>query len=531
MKFDAKLLKIWQIWCIISIFFVFLHSQMKIFTTAQIHELDKYTIEHEPIASLNLMERAARALTQAVVEEWPATMPIVIFAGPGNNGGDALAMARMLSEQNYQVSVYLFNISGQLSSDCAANKQRLQNTRGVRSFVEVSTEFDPPVLDSTMLVIDGLFGSGLNKPLAGGFASLVKYINASQAKVVSIDVPSGLMTEDNAYNVRANIIRANMTLTLQQPKLSFFFSENQQFVGQLRILDIKLSKEGIAKIEAPFSMVEESDVRACLLDRSPFAHKGQMGTALLIAGSYGMAGAAVLASRACMRSGAGKVVVNTPRRNMPVLQASVPEAIVRSGNEETIFAETVDTEDFQAVGIGPGLGQSEQTAIALIAQLRRTQCPLVVDADALNILANHRAWLQQLPKGIIMTPHPKELDRLEGHSADTYERLTKARNLAERLKGYVILKGHYTAVCCPDGHIMFNSTGNAGMATAGSGDVLTGILTGLLARGYKPQDACVVGVYLHGLAGDLAAQELGEESLIASDIISHLGQAFLKVRK
>jgi NAD(P)H-hydrate epimerase len=204
---------------------------------------------------------------------------------------------------------------------------------------------------------------------------------------------------------------------------------------------------------------------------------------------------------------------------------------VRSGNEETIFAETVDTEDFQAVGIGPGLGQSEQTAIALIAQLRRTQCPLVVDADALNILANHRAWLQQLPKGIIMTPHPKELDRLEGHSADTYERLTKARNLAERLKGYVILKGHYTAVCCPDGHIMFNSTGNAGMATAGSGDVLTGILTGLLARGYKPQDACVVGVYLHGLAGDLAAQELGEESLIASDIISHLGQAFLKVRK
>jgi NAD(P)H-hydrate epimerase len=321
-----------------------------------------------------------------------------------------------------------------------------------------------------------------------------------------------------------------MTLTLQQPKLSFLFPENQPFVGELRVLDIKLSKEGMAKIEAPFSMVDASDVRACLLDRSPFAHKGQMGTALLIAGSYGMAGAAVLASKACMRSGAGKVVVNTPRRNIPILQASVPEAIVRAGNEETIFTETVDTEDYQAVGIGPGLGQSEQTAIALIAQLRRTQCPLVVDADALNILANHRAWMQQLPKGIIMTPHPKELDRLEGHSADTYERLTKARHLAERLKGYVILKGHYTAICCPDGHIIFNATGNAGMATAGSGDVLTGILTGLLARGYKPQDACVVGVYLHGLAGDLAAQELGEESLIASDIISHLGKAFRELR-
>lgn len=503
---------------------------MKIFTTAQIHELDKYTIEHEPIASLNLMERAARALTEAVIQEWPATMPVVIFAGPGNNGGDALAMARMMSEQNYQVTVYLFNISGQLSPDCAANKQRLQDARRLKNFIEVSMEFDPPVLDSNTLVIDGLFGSGLNKPLAGGFASLVKYINASQAKIISIDVPSGLMTEDNTYNVRANIIRATMTLTLQQPKLSFLFPENQPFVGELRVLDIKLSKEGMAKIEAPFSMVDASDVRACLLDRSPFAHKGQMGTALLIAGSYGMAGAAVLASKACMRSGAGKVVVNTPRRNIPILQASVPEAIVRAGNEETIFTETVDTEDYQAVGIGPGLGQSEQTAIALIAQLRRTQCPLVVDADALNILANHRAWMQQLPKGIIMTPHPKELDRLEGHSADTYERLTKARNLAERLKGYVILKGHYTAICCPDGHIIFNATGNAGMATAGSGDVLTGILTGLLARGYKSQDACVVGVYLHGLAGDLAAQELGEESLIASDIISHLGKAFLKLR-
>ena len=504
---------------------------MKIFTTAQIHELDKFTIEHEPIASLNLMERAARALTQAVVQEWPVTMPVVVFAGPGNNGGDALAMARMMSDQNYQVSVYLFNISGQLSSDCAANKQRLQDAKRLKNFVEVSTEFDPPILDSNTLVIDGLFGSGLNKPLAGGFASLVKYINASQAKVISIDVPSGLMTEDNTYNVRANIIRANTTLTLQQPKLSFLFPENQQFVGRIRVLDIKLSKEGIAKIEAPFTIVEENDVRACLLDRSPFAHKGQMGTALLIAGSYGMAGAAVLASKACMRSGVGKVVVNTPRRNIPILQASVPEAIVQAGSEETIFAETVDTEDFQAVGIGPGLGQSEQTAIALIAQLRRTQCPLVVDADALNILANHRAWLQQLPQDIIMTPHPKELDRLEGHSADSYERLTKASNLAERLKGYIVLKGHHTAICCPGGHILFNSTGNAGMATAGSGDVLTGIITGLRARGYKPQDACVVGVYLHGLAGDIAAHDLGEESLTASDIINCLPRAFKRLKE
>ena len=504
---------------------------MKIFTSTQIHELDKYTIEHEPISSIDLMERAARTLTRAMTETWPSSMPVIVFAGPGNNGGDALAVARLLAEQNYEVTVYLFNISGKLSPDCAANKKRLQESRHIQAFHEVIQEFDPPRLEEDMLVVDGLFGSGINKPLAGGFASLVKYINASPAKVVSIDIPSGLMTEDNTYNVRANIIRATQTLTLQQPKLSFLFPENQQFIGRLRTLDIRLSQEGIDKQEASYTMTEESDVRQRLLERSPFAHKGQMGNALLIAGSYCMAGAAVLAARACLRTGAGKVTINSPKRNISILQMAVPEAIVKKGTEETIFAEAVDTEDFQALGIGPGLGQSEQTAIALIAQLRRTQCPIVADADALNILANHRAWLQQLPQGVILTPHPKEMDRLDGHSADSYERLTKARNLAERLKGYIILKGHYTAICCPDGHIMFNPTGNAGMATAGSGDVLTGIITGLLAQGYKQEDACIVGVYLHGLAGDLAAQDLGEESLMASDIINYMPRAFRRLKE
>lgn len=504
---------------------------MKIFTHTQIHELDKYTIEHEPISSIDLMERAAKALTQAVMEIYAPSVPVVVFAGPGNNGGDALAMARMLAEKNYTVSAYLFNISGSLSPDCSANKKRLTESKRIREFVEVVEEFDPPRLEENMLVIDGLFGSGLNKPLAGGFASLVKYINASPAQVVAIDVPSGLMTEDNTYNVRANIIRATHTFTLQQTKLAFLFPEFQQNVGHLRVLDIRLSQEGMEKTDAQYTIVEENDVRSLLLDRSDFAHKGQMGHALLIAGSYCMAGAAILSARACLRSGAGLVTVNSPRRNIPILQTAVPEAIVQKGSEETFFAEAVDTEDFDALGIGPGLGQSEQTAIALISQLRRTQCPIVVDADAINMLANHRAWMQQLPKQIILTPHPKELDRLEGHAADSFERLTKASNLAERLQGYVILKGHYTAICKPDGHILFNSTGNAGMATAGSGDVLTGIITGLLARGYKPQNACIVGVYLHGLAGDMAAQELGMESMLAGDIIKYLPKAFKRLKE
>ena len=504
---------------------------MKIFTASQIRELDNYTITNEPVKSIDLMERAARALTDAITSRWGREVPVVVFAGPGNNGGDALAVARMLTERDYQVQTYLFNISGKLSADCAENRQRLIDKRGHPQFTEVTQEFDPPQLERGMLVVDGLFGSGLNKPLAGGFASLVKYINSARADVVSIDVPSGLMTEDNSFNVRANIIKATLTLTFQQLKLSFLFAEHQQFVGELQILDIGLSQEGIAKIDAHFTMVDESDARNMLRTRNPFAHKGQMGHALLVAGGYGMGGAAVLAAKACMRSGAGKVTLHTPRRNAAIVQSSVPEVVLHLDREETIFSEAVSTDDFQALGIGPGLGTTEQTSIAMIAQVRRAACPVVADADALNILAARHAWLQQLPKGIILTPHPKEMDRLEGQSIDSYERLTKARQLAEKLQGFVVLKGHYTAVCLPDGHVAFNSTGNAGMATAGSGDVLTGIITGLLAQGYQHRDACMLGVYLHGLAGDLAAEDLGQESLIASDIISYLPKAFKRLRQ
>ena len=502
---------------------------MKIFTGAQIHELDQYTIQHEPIESIDLMERAAKALVRAICEQWPNSTPVVVFAGPGNNGGDALAVARLLAEANYMVSAYLFNISGQLSSDCTINRQRLTECKMIQSFVEVTQEFEPPQLEADTLVIDGLFGSGLNKPLAGGFASLVKYINASPSRVVSIDLPSGMMSEDNTYNIKSNIIKADLTLTLQQPKLAFFFPENQTFLGKVRVLDIRLSAEGIQKIDAQYNIIEETEIRPLILGRDRYAHKGNMGNALLIAGSYGMAGAAVLAAKACLRSGAGKVTVHSPKRNNVILQISVPEAIVQLDTEETIFSEAVDTEGYTALGIGPGLGQNETSAIALIAQLRRTQCPIVADADALNMLANHRAWMSQLPKGIIITPHPKEFDRLEGHCADSYERLTKARELAERLQGYVIVKGHYSALCCPDGHVMFNNTGNAGMATAGSGDVLTGIITALLARGYQQRDACVVGMYLHGLAGDIAAKHVGMESLIASDLIQYLPEAFKRL--
>lgn len=500
---------------------------MKIFTGAQIRELDKYTIENEPIKSIDLMEMAARAVTRAITEMWDSEQPVVVFAGPGNNGGDALAVARMLSELQYQVDVYLFNITGKLSDDCAVNKQRLSTCRSIKSFTEVIDEFDPPTLEADMLVVDGLFGSGLNKPLTGGFASLVKYVNQSPSTVVSIDLPSGLMTEDNTYNVRANIIQADVTLTLQQKKLSFLFPESRRFIGKLKVLDIRLSQEGMSKTLSQYSILDADMLRPHLLYRDEFAHKGNMGNALIVAGSYGMAGAAVLSAKACLRSGVGKVYVRTPRKNCSILQMTVPEAVMCLDKDETCFTEAVDVTDYDALGIGPGLGQNETTAIAFITQIRRMQVPVVVDADGINILASHRAWLQQLPKEIIMTPHPKEFERLAGnHFSDSYERLSNARDMAERLQAYILLKGHNSALCLPDGNIVFNSTGNAGMATAGSGDVLTGIITGLLARGYKHADACMLGMYVHGLAGDLAAAETGMESLVASDIIRFLPAAF-----
>ena len=505
---------------------------MQIFTGTQIQDWDKYTIEHEPIRSIDLMERASEALTEVIAKRWDKTRTFVVFAGPGNNGGDALAVARMLAEKDYKVEVFLFNTTGKLSEECSQNMKLLRNTKKVKNFTEVKQNFEPPQLDEHTIVIDGLFGSGLNKPLQGGFASLVRYINASPAFVVSIDMPSGLFTEDNTDNIRQNIMRADLTLTLQQKKLAMYLADNEPYLGEIEVVDIGLSKEYVRRTPATFRLMEDSDIANLLRPRAKFSHKGTMGHALLFAGSYGMAGAAILAAKATLRSGAGKVTVHTPLCNNDILQVSVPEAILQHDAEDTFFSHNADTEDFDAVAIGPGIGQNEDTAIALMSQIRRTQCPMVLDADALNILAQHKTWLNQLPADLIMTPHPAEFDRLVGRvSNGSHDRLAKARKMAEDQKAYIILKGHYSALCCPDGETVINSTGNAGMATAGSGDVLTGIITGLLARGYTRRAACILGMYLHGLAGDIAEEEVGEESLIASDIIRMLSEAFKRITK
>ena len=501
---------------------------MKILSSAQLKELDKYTIIHEPIASIDLMERAARALTEAIVQRWDKSFDIVVFAGPGNNGGDALAVARMLSKKGYRVEVFLFNTKGKLSEECQTNLDRLK-TCGSIYFTEISTQFDPPNLSEKHLVIDGLFGSGLNKPLNGGFAAVVKYINSSKAQVVAIDIPSGLMGEDNTYNVRTNIIRADVTLSIQLPKLSFLFPENEDIVGEWEMLDIQLKQSFIDSVPSAYSILEESEVRSLVKPRKRFAHKGTFGHGLLIAGSYGMAGASILSAKACLKSGIGLLTVHVPIHNHDLLQVTVPEAIVHTDIQERYFAQPTHLNKYSALAIGPGLGREEDTALAMMEQIQGSNLPIVLDADAINILSTHRNWLSRLPKRCILTPHLGELERLIGKCLDTYERLIKVKELASYLQSYIIVKGAWTCIVTPEGNFHFNPTGNPGMATGGSGDVLTGILLGLLAQGYSREEACKLGVYVHGMAGDIAAEEKTEISMTANDIIEALPIAWKKI--
>lgn len=498
---------------------------IKIFPTIQIKELDAYTIENEPVSSIDLMERASQALAQAIAERWSVETPFTVFAGPGNNGGDALAVSRLLAEQGYRVEVYLFNTKGVLSPDCETNKERLAGVAGV-DFHEITTQFVPPVLTAEHVVVDGLFGSGLNKSLNGGFAAVVKYINSSSATVVAIDVPSGLMGEDNTYNIQTNIIRADLTLSLQLPKLAFLFAENEPFVGEWQLLDIGLSEEAIDEKETDFVLTEHEDMPSMLKPRGKFAHKGSFGRALLIAGSQGMAGASVLAARACLRSGVGLLTVHVPFCNNFIVQTSVPEAMTEIDINDVRFSCATDTDDYQAVGIGPGLGKAGDTEAALLEQIESCQTPMVVDADALNLLGEHRSYIGRLPKGSILTPHPKELERLVGKCQNSYERLMKARELARSAGVHIILKGAYSVVITPSGKCRFNPTGNPGMATGGSGDVLTGVVLALLAQGYDAETAAELAVYVHGLAGDIACKKHGAMGMTAGDIVTCLPLAW-----
>ncbi len=502
---------------------------MKIFPTACIKRIDAYTIEHEPIPSLLLMERAASVLTKAIRRHFPQGS-FAIFAGAGNNGGDALAVARMLAVAGRKVDVWLVAPGGRLSPDCEANRESLQ-AMALGGLMPVTLNiveegFAAPSLAPDVIVVEGLFGSGLNRPVTGLAAEVIRHINSLPNEVVAIDIPSGLMGEDNGCNIPENIIRASLTLTLQFPKLAMLFAENAPYVGRFEVLDIGLSREAVQLEPSPYSTTDTCDVASLVEKRPRHAHKGTFGRLLLVAGSEGMAGASVLAARAALRSGVGLLTIALPAGNNDILQRTVPEAMTLPDACTTHISHPVDTARYTAVAVGPGLAQHPDTEKALLQLIERCTVPMIVDADALNILSRNKEYLSRLPRGSVITPHIGELERLVGKCGNSFERLQRAVELARENNICVVLKGAYTAVVTPQGCSSFNCSGNAGMATGGSGDVLTGVVAALLARGFAVADAARLGVYVHGAAGDLAAEKMGETALIASDIVDALPRSW-----
>ena len=500
---------------------------MKIFSTSQIRLLDQYTIEHEPIASIDLMERAAEGLYEEIKHLFPHKPKFVILAGAGNNGGDGLALARLMLSDGWGVQAVLFH-NGNLSADCETNKNRLA-VRFPAAFSEQTDHFTALNIDKNTVIVDALFGSGLNRPLEGIFAETVRWINSVDNQTIAVDIPSGMHGEQTVKSTDL-VVKADATLTLQFPKLGFFFAENEPFVGAWKVIDIQLHPKAIEKESTQWRFTEKSDIVPKLKKRSKFAHKGNFGHVCLMAGSKGMAGAAVLSASAALRSGAGLVTVFGTEENRVILQIAVPEAMYKT--------DLNNLENYSVFAFGPGIGTKNETKQILEDILSRinsklsTNFPLggwgasILDADALNIISQYPDFWNIIPQNTIITPHPKEFERLFGTSENSLERVRKASAKAVERQIVIVLKGAYTAVCCPDGKVHFNSTGNAGMATGGMGDVLTGIIAGLLAQGYSAKDSALAGVYLHGLAADLALETQSEESLLARDVVENVGRAY-----
>lgn len=500
---------------------------IKIFPSEQVKLIDAYTIEKEPVSGDNLMERAAAQCSKWLLLNYPEQHSFKIFAGPGNNGGDGLVIARLLAERNKNVSVYLVNLSSAVSELVTLNLQRAKEYNTIK-IINIHSADDFPTIHPDDTIIDALFGSGLKRPLEGLYKNLVKYLNNSRVYKISIDIPSGLMGEDNSLNDVEAIFQADCTLTFEFPFLSFFISDNEKFVGKWHLLPIGLHPDIIKKTPTDFFLTEKKDI--VLKQRQLFSHKGTYGHGLLIAGSYGMMGAVILSSKACLRTGIGLLTAHIPKTGYEILQTAVPEAMASVDKENDFISSLPDLAKYTAIAIGCGIGKNQQTEKIISQLIDVCKVPLVMDADALNILSNHPQWIKKLPADTILTPHPGEFDRLFGKSENGFVRLQKQKKAAAENHIIIILKGAYTSIALPDGRVFFNPTGNPGMATGGSGDVLTGMILSLLAQRYEPFQAALTAVFMHGLAGDLAAEKKNQESLIASDIIENISEALNKIK-
>lgn len=503
---------------------------MKLFTSESIRRIDSGTILNEPVKSVDLMERAATALFRWFDANIEKHLRIIILAGPGNNGGDGLALARMLTSGRYNTETYTIETGGNKSGDYLINLDRLSRTEGaiIRNVASLN---EMPVIGDEDIVVDALFGTGLTRPLDELMAGVVGLVNHSGARVIAIDIPSGLYSEDNGLNASGAIIMADKTLSFQFPKIAFLFPENEKYTANFEILPIGLYQETIASEDTRFYMTDRDWVSSVLRKRKRFDHKGKFGHGLVVAGSCGKAGAAVLTSKAALRTGLGLLTAHVPQPVGDILLAALPEAMIQCDQSDVLVSEIRNPEKYDAIGMGPGIGIEPNTVKALAGLLDSWNSALVLDADAINIISSNRELLGKLPAGTILTPHPGEFARLVGQYEDSYSRLMAQSDLADQTNTVIVLKGAFTSIAMPGGDIWFNPTGNPGMATAGSGDVLTGIILSLLAQGYTSAHAAIAGVYIHGMAGDIASEKKGYESLIASDIIDNIGESFNRIRK
>lgn len=492
---------------------------MKILSALQFREADSYTIKQEKITSLTLMERAGKACFDWLQSKKDVSKKYITICGNGNNGGDGLVISRLLAEKKLLYEVILLSV-GNPSPDFSANFEKIKS---LNIPMKELKEGDNLSLPDDVVVIDAIFGTGLNRPVNGWIGQCIDAINARGNEVIAIDLPSGLFADKHTEGM---VVEANHTLSFQNPKLAFFFAENEKCVGEFHILDIGLSSSFIVKIDSDKFYLRAEDIKKHFKKRKTFSHKGMYGHSLLIAGSKGKIGAAILASRACLRSGTGLLTVHIPQSGNNIVQTSIPEAMVVLDVNEDINTHIDLNSNYSAIGIGPGLGTSELTKEMIFELIRKTSLPMVFDADALNILAANPDELKNVKPNSVFTPHPKEFKRLAGKSTNDFEKHLLQLDYSARHNVVIVLKGAFTCITTPDGKAYFNSTGNPGMAKGGSGDALTGMILAFLAQGYEPSLAAILGVYLHGLAGDFAAIEKGVHSMICSDLIENIPQAF-----
>jgi ADP-dependent NAD(P)H-hydrate dehydratase / NAD(P)H-hydrate epimerase len=500
---------------------------VKIFTNDQIRTLDQFTIENEPILSIDLMERAAESIKRWVEKNLKPEYNYYIFCGTGNNGGDGLALARLLFKDGFNVNTFIMKIKGDLSLDCATNEKNLWEAGAEITYLHTKEDFSKINLKMPSVIIEALFGTGLNRAITGLGKDLIEFLNNTSVPIISIDLPSGM--SGDGPNFDNTIIESDFVLSFQAPKLSFLLPENENYIENWTILDIGLSPQKVEELPVEYHFLMQTEVAQLISFPSKFSHKGNNGHGLLIAGSKGMTGASILSAKAALKAGIGKLTVATVERNYTALQTAVPEAMCLVQGEMYVNRlPEIENFDFQA--LGPGVGMTKETEKLVYDLIKKATNPLVLDADALNILAQNKAWIPKIPKHSILTPHLGEFERLVGESKDSFQRIKKLKQFATENDLIVILKGAHTAIALPNGMVYFNSSGNPGMATAGCGDVLTGVLLALLCQGYNVIEASLIGVYIHGKAGDLALENESFESLIASDVILNLGKAFNLVK-